>query len=123
MRGLLVFASISGLTGVAASAFGSHALSDDLPANLLRAFDAGARMQLIHAVALLALVALAGRLDRADAKMAGWLWATGTCIFSGSLYVLVLTGERWLGAVTPVGGVLFLLGWGFLCRAALRVPR
>ncbi len=72
-----------------------------------------------HALALLG-VALAGRWSGATIQVAGWLFVAGVLVFSGSLYLLVLTGQRWLGAVTPLGGVALLAGWLALALAALR---
>jgi uncharacterized membrane protein YgdD (TMEM256/DUF423 family) len=76
------------------------------------------RYQLYHALALLAVGATAGRLPGGALAIAGWLFVAGTVVFSGSLYVLVLSGQRWLGAVTPLGGLALLAGWLVLAWAA-----
>lgn len=113
-RWLGLGAALAGI-GVAAGAFGAHALGDRLPADLLAVFETGVRYHLVHALALVAL-GLAHRGPRADRRLsiAGWLFTAGIAVFGGSLYLLALTGQRWLGAVTPIGGVCFLAGWATL---------
>jgi uncharacterized membrane protein YgdD (TMEM256/DUF423 family) len=103
--------AVLALIAVAAGAFGAHALRSHLAPDLLAVFETGVRYQFFHALALI-LVALAmdGAPSRALAA-AGWLFAIGTVIFSGSLYALALTGVRVLGAITPLGGLCFLAGW------------
>jgi uncharacterized membrane protein YgdD (TMEM256/DUF423 family) len=119
-RTFLVLGALSGLMGVAAGAFGAHALKARLTPDLLVIFETGARYQMYHALALVAAAWAAGRYPGAAAAWAGWLFVAGTVLFSGSLYALALTGVRGLGAVTPVGGVAFLAGWAALAAAALR---
>jgi uncharacterized membrane protein YgdD (TMEM256/DUF423 family) len=103
--------ALSGFVSVAAGAFGAHALRARLPADLLAVFETGARYQMYHALALLAVAWAAGRWAGPLVTWAGWLFVAGTLLFSGSLYVLALSGVRWLGAITPLGGVCFLAGW------------
>ena len=103
----------SALIAVAAGAFGAHALRARLAPDMLAVFETAARYQMYHALALCLVGLLAGRAARA----AGWLFIWGTVVFSGSLYLMALTGERWLGAVTPVGGAAFIAGWGWLAFA------
>ena len=103
--------AILGFVGVAAGAFGAHALKGSLAPDRLEIFETSVRYQLIHALALLAVPSF-------GSPGAGWAFLAGTVIFSGSLYLLVLTDTRWLGAVTPIGGVLMLLGWLLLAVAA-----
>ena len=103
--------AVSALLAVAAGAFGAHALRSRLSADLLAAFETGARYQMYHALALLLVAWAATRWPGPPVRAAGWLFVAGTVIFSGSLYVLALTGARALGAVTPVGGLAFLAGW------------
>jgi uncharacterized membrane protein YgdD (TMEM256/DUF423 family) len=110
--------AVSGFLAVAAGAFGAHALRARLPADLLAVFETGARYQMYHALALLAVAWAAGRWTGPLVAWAGWLFVAGTVLFSGSLYVLALTGVRWLGAITPLGGVCFLAGWLCLGLAA-----
>ncbi|HYJ32716.1 MAG TPA: DUF423 domain-containing protein [Candidatus Binatia bacterium] len=112
--------AVFGFLGVAAGAFGAHALRDTLPPERLQVFETGARYQLIHA---LALVAVALALDRAatgPATAAGWLFVLGQVIFAGSLYALALSGVRLWGAVTPLGGLCYLGGWAFLAWSFAR---
>ncbi|HET7498651.1 MAG TPA: DUF423 domain-containing protein [Candidatus Eisenbacteria bacterium] len=112
-----VLGAVFGFLGVAAGAFGAHALRDTLPPDRLQVFETGARYQLIHALALIA-VALA--LDRAASgalTAAGWLLVLGQVIFAGSLYALALSGVRLWGAVTPLGGLCYLVGWILLAIA------
>ena len=111
----LGFGAVFGFVGVAAGAFGAHALRERLEPRLLEIFETGARYQLIHAVALVALSAL-----RLEARWTGWSWVIGVIVFSGSLYVLALTGVRAWGAVTPIGGVALLVGWASLAWLAWR---
>jgi uncharacterized membrane protein YgdD (TMEM256/DUF423 family) len=115
---------VFGLVAVAAGAFGAHALRARLSAELLAVFETAARYQMVHALALLAVALVAARAPSAAASAAGWLFAVGIVLFSGSLYALALTGIRVLGAVTPLGGVCFLAGWVALALAgrALALP-
>lgn len=108
------------LAAVGAGAFGAHALRDRLPADLLAVFETAARYQMYHALALLAVGAAASRGTGTQLITAGWLFVAGIVLFSGSLYLLALTGERWLGAVTPLGGAAFLAGWTLLALAGWR---
>jgi uncharacterized membrane protein YgdD (TMEM256/DUF423 family) len=112
--------ALSGLIGVAAGAFGAHALRERLAPDLLAVFETAARYQMYHALALVAVAWATTRWPGAAAVWAGWLFAAGTLIFSGSLYALALTGIRWLGAVTPIGGLCLLGGWLCLALAARR---
>ena len=110
--------ALSGLISVAAGAFGAHALRARLDPGALAVFETGARYQMYHALGLLAVAWAASRWPGPWAGRAGWLFLAGTVLFSGSLYALALTGVRWLGAITPLGGVAFLLGWLCLALAA-----
>jgi uncharacterized membrane protein YgdD (TMEM256/DUF423 family) len=111
----------SALLSVGAGAFGAHALRTRLSAEYLAVFETAARYQMYHALGLLAVAWAVSRWPGGMAQWAGWLFVLGTVLFSGSLYALALTGTRWLGAVTPLGGVAFLLGW--LCLAlSARTP-
>ena len=112
----LILAGLAGASGVAFGAFGAHALRDTLSPPMLEIFDTAARYHLVHAAALLAVAAVPGRF----ATAAAWCFAGGIVVFSGSLYALALTGERWLGAVTPVGGAAFVAGWLCLLGSAWR---
>jgi uncharacterized membrane protein YgdD (TMEM256/DUF423 family) len=98
-----------GFLGVALGAFGAHGLRERVSPAMLEVYKTGVLYHLIHAVALLAVALGADRLARPRAVAA--LWAAGVVIFSGSLYALALTGVGKLGAITPVGGLLFMAGW------------
>ncbi|MDH3290012.1 MAG: DUF423 domain-containing protein [Gemmatimonadota bacterium] len=117
-RLLVALGSVSALSSVAAGAFGAHALRTRLSADLLEVFETAARYQMYHALAIFVVVYAHGRWA-GGTLAAGWLFVAGTVIFSGSLYALALTGTRWLGAVTPVGGVCFLAGWTVLAWSVL----
>lgn len=99
--------------GVAAGAFGAHALSDFFASRpeIRSTYDTAVRYQLIHGLALMSAAWVAGRWPGTLANIAGVLFVVGIIVFSGSLYLLTLTGLRWLGAITPLGGAAFLLGW------------
>lgn len=112
--------AVSGGLAVAAGAFGAHALKLRLTPDLLAIFETAARYQMFHALALLATAWAITRWPGLPARAAGWCFVAGTLVFSGSLYALSLTGMRALGAITPVGGVLFLAGWALLAVAAWR---
>jgi uncharacterized membrane protein YgdD (TMEM256/DUF423 family) len=116
----VILGAASALIGVAAGAFGAHALKARLAPDLLATFEIGVRYQLVHALALLAVAWACTRWPGLLASASGWAFAAGTVLFSGSLYLLALTGVRAFGAVTPVGGVLFLAGWLLLAAAAWR---
>ncbi|HEU4628409.1 MAG TPA: DUF423 domain-containing protein [Gemmatimonadaceae bacterium] len=119
-RTFVTLGALSALLAVAAGAFGAHALRARLSPADLATFETGARYQMYHALALLAVAWAAQQWPGVLPRTAGWLFVVGTVLFSGSLYTLVLSGQRWLGAVTPLGGVAFLAGWGCLAAAALR---
>ena len=116
-----LLASLFGGLAVALGAFGSHGLSGRLSADLLNTYEIAVRYQFYHALALFGVVVALGRWPQAGlATWAGWLFVAGVLIFSGSLYLLVLTGARWLGAITPIGGVAMIAGWVCLALVALR---
>jgi uncharacterized membrane protein YgdD (TMEM256/DUF423 family) len=119
-RIFLALGALSAAISVAAGAFGAHALKARLSEDLLAVFETGARYQMFHALGILAAAWACGRFPGAAATWAGWLFAAGTVLFSGSLYALALSGVRALGAITPVGGVAFIAGWIALAAAALR---
>ena len=106
--------ALSGFLAVAAGAFGAHALRDRLPADLLQVFQTGVSYQMYHALALVGVGILLARYSidgSAWLTASGWLFLVGSVLFSGSLYLLALSGTTWLGAITPLGGVAFLAGW------------
>lgn len=102
-----IFAGIS----VAAGAFGAHALEARLDERMQAIWETAARYQMYHALALFAVAWLSSRIEHASIVVAGWAFVVGIIVFSGSLYTLALSGVRWLGAITPIGGVAFLVGW------------
>ena len=104
------------LLAVGAGAFGAHALRARLDPAMLAVFETGARYQMYHAMALLAVAWAASLRPTRLARMAGWLFVAGIVLFSGSLYLLTLGGMRGFGVVTPFGGVSMMAGWG--CLAA-----
>lgn len=112
--------ALSALVSVGAGAFGAHGLRATLPPDQLEIFETAAQYQMYHAFGLIAVSWLWGLTHSRGTIAAGLAFAIGTLLFSGSLYVLSLTGARWLGAVTPLGGVAFLIGWAALAYAALR---
>lgn len=114
-RTFFVLGALGAFVAVAAGAFGAHALRARLDAPMLAVFETGVRYQMYHALALLALAWALTRWPHGALVAAGWLFIGGTVVFSGSLYVLTLSGVRWLGAVTPIGGTALLAGW--LCVA------
>ena len=116
-RGFFALGAASALVAVAAGAFGAHGLRAHVGPDLLAVFETGARYQMYHAFALLAVAWAAARWPGGRVRAAGWLFVVGTLLFSGSLYLLVLTGVRGLGAVTPFGGLAFLAGWACLAAA------
>lgn len=119
-RSFFVIGSMLAGIAVAAGAFGAHALEGRIAPSLLEAFGTGARYQLVHGVALLAVAWGIDRWPNAGLELGGWLLAFGTAVFSGSLYLLALTGARWLGAVTPVGGTAMIAGWVVLAWRTAR---
>lgn len=122
--GAKLFVSIGGTLAalaVAFGAFGAHALKSRLPPGMLEVYHTAVQYHFWHALGVLAIgLALQLWPEASWLRIAGWLLTTGTVLFCGSLYLLALTGSTWLGAVTPLGGVAFLLGWLALVVAALR---
>ena len=121
-RTFLAIGALLGLVAVAAGAFGAHALEARLSPDRLAIFETAARYQMYHALALLGVSIAAALLPATTSLVnaAGWSFVAGTIVFSGSLYLLALGGPRWLGAITPLGGLAFLAGWALLGLAALR---
>lgn len=111
-------ASLLMLLDVALGAFGAHALKGVLTEELKAVYETGIRYQAYHALALFAVAWLSSRFPSKAVEAAGWCFAAGIFWFSGSLYALSLTGIRKFGALTPVGGVLFLIGWACLLFAS-----
>ena len=105
---------------VAAGAFGAHALRARLTADRLDLFELAARYQMYHALALLAVAWANERFPGGASRASGWAFLIGILIFCGSIYAMAFGAPRWFGAITPIGGLAFLLGWLLLLFAALR---
>lgn len=121
---MLAAAALCGLTGVLAGTFGAHGLKSRLAGNLLEDFEIGVRYQLVHAVALLAVVALGAIVPHSRLiRAAGWCMVIGIAVFSGSLYALALSGQTKLGMITPLGGAALMAGWLMLVLGSMRLPR
>jgi uncharacterized membrane protein YgdD (TMEM256/DUF423 family) len=119
VRTFTFIAGVNGFLAVVLGAFGAHGLKGRLTPDNIEVWDVGARYHLIHAVALLGVALLIGLLgDSKWLRCAGWLFTTGIILFSGSLYVLAVTGVGTVGAVTPFGGLCFLAGWICIAIAA-----
>ena len=114
-RLFFVVGSLLGFLGVVLGAFGAHALKGNLGADQLLVFEVGVRYQMYHAFALLAAAWAYTKWPGKSLIASGWLFIVGTVLFSGSLYAMSLSGVRWLGVITPFGGLAFVAGW--LCMA------
>jgi uncharacterized membrane protein YgdD (TMEM256/DUF423 family) len=114
-RTFLLLGGILGFLGVGFGAFGAHALRTRLSPEMLAVFETGVRYQMYHTLAMLIVAAAIGHIGSARLLVAaGWSFFAGIVLFSGSLYALALTGVTTLGAITPIGGLLFLAGWACL---------
>jgi uncharacterized membrane protein YgdD (TMEM256/DUF423 family) len=112
--------SLLAFLAVAFGAFGAHALKSRLSSEMLDIFEVGVRYQMYHAFGLIAVAWALSRWPESNLNAAGWAFIAGIVIFSGSLYVLSFTGIRWFGAITPIGGVAFLVGWAILVWSVAR---
>jgi uncharacterized membrane protein YgdD (TMEM256/DUF423 family) len=119
-RLFFILGSLTAFLAVALGAFAAHGLRTRLSADMFTIFEVGVRYHMYHALALLAVAWACSRWPASSAHYAGWLFLAGIVVFSGSLYMLSVTGMRWLGAVTPIGGVAFLVGWIILIWSALK---
>ena len=120
-KSFLLIAAISGFLVVALGAFGAHGLKEKISADLLAVYQTGVLYQMFHTLALLAVALLMAHLPQLGAlRWSGWLFVAGIVIFSGSLYLLALTGVRVLGAITPIGGLLMIVAFLLLAVAVLR---
>ncbi len=114
----LLIAAVNGFLAVALGAFGAHGLKRKLSAEMLAVYQTGVQYHFYHTLALFGVALLMAQLPQSSAlRWSGLLFCIGIAIFSGSLYVLSITGMRWLGAITPLGGVAFLAGWILLAIA------
>ena len=121
MKALAVITAMLGFLGVALGAFGSHGLRGIVDSELLSVWQTAVQYQMFHVLVLLSIVIAGSRHTISLLSISGWLLVGGTVLFSGSLYALVVTGIKSLGMITPVGGVLFLIGWLVLLFALIRV--
>lgn len=119
-RTFFVLGAAFALIGVAAGAFGAHGLEGRVPAERLATFETGVRYQMYHSFALMLAAMAATRWPGPLLQAAGWLFVAGIVIFAGTLYGLTFGGPRWLGAITPIGGLAFLTGWALAIAAVLR---
>ena len=106
-----IIGSLLALLAVAAGAFGGHILKPRLSADLFDVFEVAARYHMYHALGLLAVAWACGQWPGTFTAVAGWAFVAGIILFSGSLYLLSISGVRWLGAITPLGGLCFMAGW------------
>ncbi len=121
-RLFLALGCVSAAVAVVLGAFAAHGLRARLVPDMLSTFEIGVRYQMYHALALVAVGILVPRASSATLALAGWLFVAGTLVFSGSLYALAVTGQRWLGAVTPLGGAALIAGWLVLAWAVYARP-
>jgi uncharacterized membrane protein YgdD (TMEM256/DUF423 family) len=115
----LFVGAVAGFLAVALGAFGAHGLRARLSPDMLAVFETAVRYHMYHALAILLVALMLGRFDGWMFRAAGWAFTVGIVVFSGSLYLLAITGNTILGAITPIGGLAFLVGWGFLAVAAV----
>lgn len=115
---LLAGGALFGFLGVGLGAFGAHALKTRLSPEMLGIFEIGVRYQMYHALAMVLVGVVALSRPSGLLTASGMAFAAGVLVFSGSLYVLALTETRWLGAITPLGGLAFLIGWVLFAWAA-----
>ncbi len=113
-------AGLFGFLSVAFGAFGAHALSKTLSPEMMTTFETGVKYQMYHSLALLALALIQQQTQIDLLAYSGWAFILGILIFSGSLYILSITGMKWLGVITPIGGIWFLFGWGWFLYRILK---
>lgn len=120
-RCFLILGSLNAMLAVIFGAFGAHGLRGRLPESMLAVYHTGVQYHVFHALGLFLLGLLAQRLSgSALLRAAGWIMFAGIVLFSGSLYLLALSGQRWLGMVTPLGGLAFILAWLLTAVAVYR---
>jgi uncharacterized membrane protein YgdD (TMEM256/DUF423 family) len=122
-RTFFILGSVFGMMAILAGTFGAHGLEQTVTPSLLQTFDTGVRYHMYHA---LALIGVAWACEHFGGKLpvaAGWLFVIGIIVFAGSLYLLAITGARWLGMITPIGGVAFIVGWLLLIVAGAQSRR
>jgi len=115
----LLLGAVAAFLAVALGAFGAHGLRARLSPDMMAVFQTGVQYHMYHALALILVSGIMGRMSGWLIQSAGWCFAAGIVFFSGSLYLLAVTGVTTLGAMTPIGGLLFLIGWALLAFAAI----
>ncbi|RAL21154.1 DUF423 domain-containing protein [Lujinxingia litoralis] len=121
MKTFAMLGSLFGMLAVVTGAFGAHALANKVDARMLEIWETAAHYQIVHALALFAAAWLVSQTQSTVAIAAGWCFTAGILVFSGSLYLMVFTGARWLGAITPIGGTAMIVGWFCCMLAALKL--
>lgn len=122
MRTYLLIGALLALLGVMLGAFGAHGLKNILDTNALATFEVGVRYQLYHGLAVTMLGGLAAQANQRWCRRAALLFIVGCVLFSGSIYLLALTGMKWFGPITPLGGVCFMAGWVALVIGLIKGP-
>ncbi|RUO77303.1 DUF423 domain-containing protein [Idiomarina seosinensis] len=117
----LIIAAVLGGSAVMLGAFAAHGLKSRLSDTLLSAFETGVSYQFYHALALFILALWLKQSHSVWLIASGYLWLAGVILFSGSLYALALTGVKWFGPITPLGGLLFIVGWISLLVGAIKL--
>jgi uncharacterized membrane protein YgdD (TMEM256/DUF423 family) len=121
LKTFLMLGSLNAFLSVALGAFGAHALKSKLSPDMLNVYQTGVQYHMIHSIGLILIALLADKLGNSSlVNVSGWALFIGIVLFSGSLYALSLSGIKVLGAITPLGGVGFLLGWILLSIAAMK---
>jgi uncharacterized membrane protein YgdD (TMEM256/DUF423 family) len=123
LKSFIALGAVLAFVAVAAGAFGAHALATRLTPDRLAVYETAARYQMYHALAIVAVGLAALHWSSSLLSAAGWAFAVGVLVFCGTLYAIAFGAPRWLGAVTPLGGLAFLAGWALLVAAALSDPR
>ena len=117
----LVLGGINAALVVVLGAFGAHVVKTRISSDMMAVYHTATLYHAIHALGLIAIGVVAGWLpDSSYLKSAGWVMFSGIVLFSGSLYLLSITGARWLGSITPIGGVVFIVAWVLFCVAVLK---
>lgn len=116
----VVLGAVLGGLSVALGAFGAHGLKASVTPERLAVFETAVRYQFFHALALILLGLIASQRPSGMLEVSGWCFVAGTALFSGSLYLLVLSDTGWLGAITPIGGVAMILGWALFALGVVR---
>lgn len=123
MKALLVLGSVYGALAVTLGAFGAHGLKNKVDETLLNTWHTASEYHFYHALAIILIGILVKQFGEGLILTAGWVMVAGVTIFSGSLYILVLSNIRWLGAITPIGGILLIVGWLLLAYALFKGVR